>query len=78
MVNKKKVERKIPSMLVDVPISTPEALNEYNRKDRRLRNLKRNKPAFYQNSLNKVCAVLDALDRQAEIEIETLLNKRKR
>jgi len=64
MVNASKIERKLPSLLMENSVQRID--NGYKNKQYQLRKLKRNQPAIFNNFMNNFTLMLNELDKAAE------------
>ena len=66
MVNSQKVERKLPSLLIDESINVETNYSDYKKKQNQFQRLKRSKDPTFDFHFNQLLAVLDELDKDAE------------
>lgn len=69
-MNLRRLEEKLPSIIVDKPTTTREGSAEYQNKGRQLRRLKQRDPSRYLAALHKVADALNEMDREAIDEID--------
>jgi hypothetical protein len=60
-VDRSRLEKKLPVLLISQDTSSPEGFNEYRRTEYRLQQMKKKQPAKYQALLNAVAKPLEAL-----------------
>ena len=66
MVNRKRVQKKVPSLLIDDVISKVE--NEYRRIDYQWERLRRGRPSLFFSLNNDLVDILETIKRACEIE----------
>lgn len=78
MVDNRRIERKLPAVLVDLPATSPEGMKEYKQKERALVKLKQKNPRRFQTLFFNYLQAIAAFDReiteQARREIEEFNN----
>lgn len=63
MVDEKRAKRKLPALLVDVPVTAPHGSAEYAKKDRGLRKLRRHDPRKFGTLFGNYIRSLEAFDQ---------------
>lgn len=75
MVNSKRLEIKLPSLLVEEATSSREGSTAYKQKERDLRKFKRRYPSLYQTRVIRVFQALSDLDRDVTAKLRQDIDK---
>lgn len=70
VVDNKRIETKLASLLVDGPTSSRKGSTAYKQKERDLRKFKRRYPSLYQTRVFKVFQAIADLDREVTIKLQ--------
>ena len=70
MTDLKRLEEKLPSLIVDKPTTTREGSADYQQKGRQLRKLRQRNPSRYLAILHKIRSAIEEMDREAIAEID--------